>query len=62
MGVQEGAVTLFFDHSGPMILYAGGVLRIEDLNPEKRIRWRMSRWEMLWLGLRCVAASVRVRP
>lgn len=55
-------MTLFFDHSGPMILYAGGVLRIEDLNPEKRIRWRMSRWEMLWLGLRCVAAAVRVRP
>lgn len=52
-------MTLFWDATGPLLAYRAGVLRIEDLNPEISTRWRMSRWEMLRLGFRCIWAAVR---
>lgn len=52
-------MTLFFDQAGPLIRYRNGILHIEDLNPEMKTRWRMSRWEMFSLGLRFILASVR---
>lgn len=50
-------MTLFWDHTGPLIKYDGEVLKVEDLNPEMRLQWRMSRGEMLRLGWRCIAAA-----
>jgi hypothetical protein len=52
-------MTLFFDHAGPMIRYTDGVLRMDDLNPQSTMRWRMSRLEMLALGWRCIVAALR---
>jgi len=52
-------MTLFWHSTGPLIKYADGILYIEDLNPEVKTRWRMSRLEMLRLGWRCIHASLR---
>jgi hypothetical protein len=51
-------MTLFVDPTGPLVYYTGGTFGVEDLNPEGRMRWRMSRWEMLKLGCRCIVAAV----
>ena len=50
---------LFWDQTGPLITYHSGVLQIEDLNPSRKIVWRMTRLEMCRLGLRCLIASLR---
>ena len=53
---------LFFDPSGPYVAYeysAGGVLHIQDLNPELKTKWTMSRWELFRFGWRCIAAALR---
>jgi hypothetical protein len=52
-------MTLFYDHSGPMLKYQNRVLHIHDLNPELHTQWRVTRWEMLKLGLRCLWAAMR---
>jgi hypothetical protein len=52
-------MTLFFDNTGPLIKYVDGVMFIEDLNPEVKTKWRMSRVEMLRFGLRCLVASLK---
>jgi hypothetical protein len=39
--------------------YDSGTLLIEDLNPEIRTRWQMSRGEMFKLGWRCIIAALR---
>jgi len=49
-------MTLFWHSTGPLIRYEHGVLRVESLNPEKAVRFRMSRWEMFRLGWRCLGA------
>lgn len=52
---------IFFTHEGPAIWRdPDGTLRIEDLNPEVNFRWRVGRWELFKIGLRCLIASVRV--
>jgi hypothetical protein len=33
-------MTLFWHGSGPKIAYEGGILRIEDLNPQVAMEWR----------------------
>lgn len=50
--------TLYWNETGPLMNYCAGMLLISDLNPEKHIQWRMSRWEMLRLGLRCIRAAL----
>ena len=52
---------IFFDNTGPLIRYDTGrsTLEIEDLNPERQIRWRISRLELLCIGLRCLLAAVK---
>ena len=50
-------MTLFWHPTGPLMKYADGVLYIEDLNPEMKTRWRMSRMEMFRLGWRCIVAA-----
>ena len=51
--------TLFWHPAGPLVKYGDGLLYIEDLNPQIETRWRMSRLEMLRLGLRCLIVAVR---
>lgn len=49
---------LYWHNTGPLIRYSGGTLHIEDLNPEVKTQWRMSRWEMFALGCRCIRAAL----
>ena len=50
---------LFYCAEGPMIDYHNGVLRISDLNPEAEIKFRISRAEILKIGLRAIIAAMR---
>jgi hypothetical protein len=52
-------MTLFWHQTGPLMKYEAGFLHVEDLNPEVKTHWRMSRLEMLRLGWMCVVASIR---
>lgn len=52
-------MTLLSYPEGPLIYYTSGTFGVEDLNPEARMRWRMSRWEMLALGWRCLVAAIK---
>lgn len=51
-------MTLFWHQSGPLLRYRNGMLEVEDLNPEIKTKWTMSRWEMILLGLRCIRSSI----
>jgi hypothetical protein len=51
--------TLFSDHAGPRIRYIEGLLVIENLNPQIRTQWVMSRREMFGLAWRCFCAALR---
>jgi hypothetical protein len=59
MITEQKPITLFWHQSGPLMKYDGCTLLIEDLNPESRTRWSMSRSEMLKLGWRCIVAALR---
>ena len=52
-------MTLFWHRTGPLLKYEDGTLYVEDLNPEIKTRWLMSRAEMLGLGWRCILAAIR---
>jgi hypothetical protein len=52
---------LYMNRCGPLLAYENGMLRVEDLNPEMKTRWTMSRWEMFRTGLRFLLAAVRGR-
>jgi hypothetical protein len=51
-------MTIFSDHAGPLLQFEHGVLLIEDLNPQMKTRWRMSRLERLAVGLRFIASAL----
>lgn len=51
-------MTLLSYPEGPLIYYTGGTFGVEDLNPEAKLRWRVSRLEMFRLGWRCITASL----
>lgn len=51
-------MTLFWANWGPLMRYKSGFLDIEDLNPEIKTSWQMSRTELFKLGCRCILASV----
>lgn len=53
---------LFCHPTGPLLVYKTGFLHIADLNPELSTRWRMSRFEMLALGWRCIVAALKAKP
>lgn len=57
--MTDGGVTIFLSRTGPLLRYRDGTLDIEDLNPEMKRQWRMSRWEMMVVGLRCLWAAIR---
>lgn len=52
-------MTLFWHPTGPLMKYQDGVLHVENLNPEVKTRWTMSRWEMVRLGWQCIIAACR---
>jgi hypothetical protein len=39
-------MTIFWHPTGPLVKYKSGLLYIENLNPEMKTKWRMSRAEM----------------
>lgn len=50
---------LYMHPAGPMIrVDSEHVLHIEDLTPELRTKWRMSRWELFALGWRMMVAAI----
>lgn len=51
-------MTLFWHPTGPLMRYQAKTLFIDDLNPEQHTKWRMSRFEMLRLGWRCIVAAL----
>ncbi len=51
-------MTFFFDPCGPFLRYENGVLRVEDLNPEIKTRWRMTRRERFMTGLRFMISAL----
>lgn len=52
-------MTLYWHETGPLVKYDGEMLHIEDLNPQVKTKWHMSRMDMLRLGWRCILAAGR---
>ena len=48
---------IFWRPWGPLIRYDDGVLYIEDLNPETRMRWAISDMELKEIGIQFLEAS-----
>ena len=55
---SPNCTTLFWHPAGPLVKYGDGMLYIEDLNPQIKTQWRMSRVEMFCLGWRFIRAAV----
>lgn len=52
--------TLFWTGAGPRIRYwEGGLLEVNDLNPEKEIKFTMSHSELFWFGWECIKAAFK---
>jgi len=51
-------MTLFWDHTGPLLKYQNDLLWVKDLNPEIETCWRMSRRERLLTGLRFIFSAL----
>ena len=52
-------MTIFWANWGPLIKYErDGLLRIEDLNPEIKTKWRLTRRERLLIGIRFLWSSL----
>lgn len=51
--------TIHFHATGPLIKYGDGILYVEDLNPEMKTKWRMSRMDMLRMAWCTLLAAVR---
>jgi hypothetical protein len=58
MPKPTGGVTIYWDKTGPLLRYEKDTLCIEDLNPQLKVRWRMSRGDMVRIGLRCLWAAI----
>jgi hypothetical protein len=56
---KEKTMTLFWQQTGPLMKYDAGLLQVEDLNPQMKTQWRMSRMEMLVLGIKCLWAAIK---
>lgn len=60
--------TLFWLPEGPRIRYVrtnfdygpncDEIFIVDDLNPEKEIRFRMTPMELMWFGFKCIWASI----
>ena len=49
---------LFLAPEGPKMSYDNGMLVMEDLNPEQKMTWRMSRGDMVRLALKCLRCAI----
>ena len=50
--------SVLYQHpAGPRVTYGLHLLVIEDLNPQLRTQWRMTRWEMFVFGLKAIWAA-----
>lgn len=57
---RPGAYVLFFAPDGPLVTYSrDGTLRVESLNPQNHLQFRMSRGELIALGLRAIWIAIR---
>ena len=54
----DGGSTILWAGWGPLVRYDGKFLRIEDINPEIKITWAMTRWELVRFGLRCIRVAL----
>lgn len=56
-----GSRVVFFCNAGPMMKYNAfdGVLLMEDLNPQQEMRWGLSRFEAVKLGLSLIKEASR---
>lgn len=52
---------IFVSPCGPLITHDGRVLRIEDLNPEVKIKWVLGKTEMLKIGLGIIWAGIKMK-
>ena len=52
-------MTLFWHPGGPLMRYEHGVLIVEDLNPEIKTRWRMTRIERLRAGFWMMLSALK---
>jgi hypothetical protein len=52
--------TIFMDATGPLMVYDtdASILRIDDLSPQVAMRWRLSRRELFWIGLRFIRIAL----
>lgn len=48
---------IFWLPTGLKIDYDGEIFEVEDLNPQVKIRNRLSRFEMFKIGIRCIKAA-----
>jgi len=49
---------IYLHNTGPLIAYDGRDLQIEDLNPEQKMKWRISRFSLIRIGFACLVAAV----
>lgn len=54
-------MNIFWTYTGLRITYDGDYLTVEDLNPETKIRTRMSRHEIMVIGYKLIWASLFAR-
>jgi hypothetical protein len=52
--------TILFAPEGQMLRFDGMIFYVDDLNPEKHITWRMSRWQVFKIGCRAILAAIFV--
>lgn len=51
-------MTIFWKEWGPAVRWNGRALTIEDLNPEVKMTWVITRIELFTFGLRMIAAAL----
>lgn len=49
---------LYWHPTGPKISYSDGLLIVEDLNPDAKIQFLMSRWDMIKLAWQCLRTAI----
>jgi hypothetical protein len=56
---RQKPLTIFWAQWGPLMQWSGDSLLIEDLNPEIRTKWVLTRRERLLIGLRFIRSAFR---
>ena len=50
---------IFCHPTGPLLRFRDGVLEVEDLNPEIKTKWRMTRTERFYAGFRLMLSAMK---